>query len=67
MVFDYHMNTPLELCPGWNERAKPAFESDEAYQRFREEFAEAVAPELERNRQARAASELESMSHWIGR
>ena len=40
---------------------EPFFKAEEEYQRFRQEFIDSIAPELEQHRIARMKSELESM------
>ncbi len=46
-------------------KSKPLFKTEEEYQRFRHEFIDAVAPEMEKHRIARLKSELESMFHIV--
>ena len=37
----------LELIPNQKSKARPAFTSQEEYEKFRREFAEAVRPQIE--------------------
>ena len=45
--------------------SEPLFKTEEEYQRFREDFIEAVAPEMEKHRIARMKSEQASMFHLV--
>ena len=45
----------LELFPGSSKIAKSAFESDDAYQKFRQEFSECLVPALREFDRMRAA------------
>jgi hypothetical protein len=42
-------------------KCEPFFKTEEDYQRFRQDFIESIAPELEKQRIARMESERESM------
>jgi hypothetical protein len=53
----------LELLPGVT--PKPLFETPEAYQKFRDEFTDAVMPQQEKYRRARRASEWESFFRMV--
>ena len=46
-------------------KSEPLFKTEEEYQRFREDFIEAVAPEMEEHRIARLKSEHQSMFHLV--
>lgn len=49
----------LELFPGARELAQPAFPSEEAYQRFREDFSAVMVPFLRENARKHARSYYE--------
>lgn len=42
-------------------KSEPFFKTEEEYQRFRQDFIDAVAPEMEKHRRARMESERASM------
>ena len=54
-----------DLCPNLKIKPKPAFESQEAYERFREDFRKFVQPELEKYRIAHLLSIEASMHHIV--
>jgi hypothetical protein len=62
MEWDYRQGV-TEIAPGLV--CKPAFSSQEEYERFREEFSKAVRPDIERYNVARAKSLEASIDHWI--
>ncbi len=55
----------LELFPGSRAKAKPAFASQEEYERYREEFARAVRPAIEEYARKHAASVEASRYHFV--
>ena len=59
------MDDYLNLCPGSNVKFKPAFASQEEYDRFVKEFREAVKPDLEKYARARMNSEIKAREHWV--
>lgn len=59
----YMSVTLIELLPGVE--PEPLFKTNEEYQKFREEFSAAVAPDLEKYARARALSERDSMYHLV--
>lgn len=54
------MSNKLEVIPNQEKVSRPLFSSQDEYDRFRETYMDAVIPELERLREARMKSELES-------
>jgi hypothetical protein len=58
------MIQPINLIPE-DVNSEPCFKTEEAYQQFRQEFIEAVAPEMEKHRIARMKSEQASMFHLV--
>ena len=58
------MYQTLELIPGQAAVSQPLFEQEADYQEFRRSFAEEVAPQLERFREARRQSEEDAKQHW---
>jgi len=46
-------------------KSEPFFKTEEEYQRFRQDFIDAVAPEMEKHRIARMESERDSMFHFL--
>ena len=46
-------------------KSEPFFKTEEDYQNFRNDFIEAVAPEMEKYRIARLESEYASMFHFV--
>jgi hypothetical protein len=44
---------------------EPFFKSEKEYQRFRQDFIDAVTPEMEKHRIARMESEKEAMFHIV--
>ena len=59
------MDSEYELCTGWKARSRPAFNSQEEYDAFREEFARSVKPAFEKYALARARSEEAARYHFI--
>ena len=51
----------VEIIPLPTVKSRPLFESEAAYQKFRESFIAEVAPDMEKWRLARLKSEQESM------
>ncbi len=59
------MSREYELFPGMNQLSKPAFKSQEEYERFRLRFQKDIEPQLIKYRQARARSEEAARTHWV--
>jgi len=59
------MNESVELVPNQREKARPFFETPEAYQEFCTSFFEEVRQDLERFREARRQSEECAKRHWM--
>lgn len=55
----------FNLCPLSNIKPKPAFATQEEYERFRVEFREAVEPDIKRYAEARFNSEQRARHHFI--
>lgn len=55
----------LKLVSNQDEIAKPAFEIEEAYQKFRQEFADHMRPILEEQRWARLQAEHNARFHIV--
>jgi hypothetical protein len=47
------------------ENARPFFKTKEEQDAFYQRLQEAVRPELEKQREARAHSEQDAMNHWV--
>jgi len=55
----------LKLVANQDEIAKPVFETEEAYQKFRKEFSDRMRPILEEQRWARAQAEHNARFHIV--
>jgi hypothetical protein len=53
----------FELLAG--AKSKPLFQTEQAYQDFRERFQKEVKPELDRQREARRQSEEDAKKHLV--
>ena len=59
------MTEALQLIPGKTDQSRPAFSSDREYEQYRENFADAVRPDLDRYRIARMKSEESARHHRV--
>ncbi|MEN9647309.1 MAG: hypothetical protein RLY57_113 [Candidatus Parcubacteria bacterium] len=57
------MSKELQLLP--NDPGEPLFETEEAYENFREWFCNAVREPLDASRWQRALSEHEARTRWV--
>ena len=55
----------LELVPNQQQKAKPLFKTEAAYQDFRTSFHQQVKPALDKHQEARRLSEEEAKRHLV--